>query len=125
MLRLLAVGVGGFIGAVARYLLSGLAHRLWSTAFPIGTLTVNVLGCLVIGVLTVLVEGDYLTSPTVRLLLMVGLLGALTTFSTFGYETVECMAEGQYGLAALNVAANVTLGLGAVVLGRAAVNLVV
>jgi CrcB protein len=124
MLELLAVGAGGFIGAVARYLLSGLAHTLWAVPFPIGTLTVNVLGCLLIGALTLLLGDAYLASPNVRQFLLVGLLGAMTTFSTLGYETIEFLTAGQYWLAALNVAANVTLGLGAVILGRAAAGLV-
>ncbi len=123
MVKLLTIGLGGFAGAVARYLLSGLAHRIWSTSFPVGTLAVNLLGCLLIGAAMALVGDGRLISPNMRLLLLVGLLGSFTTFSTFGYETTELLAENQYGWATLNVGASVVLGLAAVVMGRGAVRL--
>jgi len=123
MVKLLTIGLGGFAGAVARYLLSGLAYRVWPTSFPVGTLAVNVLGCLLIGAAMALVGDGRLISPNARLLLLVGLLGSFTTFATFGYETTELLAENQYGWATLNVGASVVLGLGSVVVGRGAVRL--
>jgi CrcB protein len=123
MLKLLVIGIGGFLGAIARYGISGLVHRHFSGSFPVGTLCVNVLGCLVIGALTALLERQLLT-PTQRLFLMVGLLGSLTTFSTFGYETLELMRDGNWSATLANVAANVALGLAAVWLGRSAALLV-
>ena len=118
MTKLLIVGLGGFIGAVARYGLSGLVHRLLNTSFPYGTLAVNVAGCLAMGGVVYLVEDRAMLSPEARLFVAVGILGALTTFSTFGYETFELLADRQWWLAGLSVAGNMVLGLGAVWLGR-------
>jgi len=114
VVKLLLVGIGGFFGAIARYGISGFFPR---EGFPTGTLVVNALGCLIMGNLMGLMMERQLFSPETRLLWMTGFLGALTTFSTFGAETVMLIREGSRLLALLNVAANVVLGLGAVVLG--------
>lgn len=119
MTHVLWVGLGGFVGAVLRYLLSLWAHRLHGGDFPAGTLLVNVLGCLAIGALAAWVEGGGVP-PETSLFLGVGLLGALTTFSTFGFETVELVLHGEPGMALLNVGLNVAVGLTAVVAGAAA-----
>ena len=116
-MKLLMAGLGGAAGSMARYLVTGLAHRLLDTRFPIGTLAVNAIGCLVIGVLMSLIEDRQLLAPETRVLLMVGLLGGFTTFSAFGYETIQMLRHGDLRFAALNIAANVALGLGAVVAG--------
>ncbi len=123
--NILVVGVGGFIGAVARYGLSGLAKRCSTTSFPVGTLVVNVLGCLAIGSLMWYIESREGLSPNIRLFVMVGLLGSLTTFSAFGCETIELMRAGDMRLAMISVLANVMLGLAAVVVGRSLPGLVV
>jgi CrcB protein len=120
MVELVLIGLGGFVGAIARYGLSGLVHRYWQT-FPAGTLVVNVLGCLVIGALISLVEERQLFAANTRLFLQIGLLGSFTTFSTLGYETFELMQSGDYWLAGINVGANVILGVGAVAVGMIAV----
>jgi CrcB protein len=121
MLKLLVIGLGGFVGAIARYVLSGLVHRQFNSSFPAGTLLVNVLGCLAMGGLMALVEDRQLLTPAARMFLMVGLLGSLTTFSTFGYETMELMRDGNWPGSFANVTANVALGMAAVWLGRASV----
>ena len=118
MNNILIVALGGAIGSVARYGLSGLVHRHLSGTFPYGTLAVNVLGCLAIGAVLRLTEDRLLLGPTSRLFLAVGILGGFTTFSSFGYETMKLMQNRQMGMALLNVAGNVLLGLGAVWLGR-------
>ena len=125
VIKLCVIGFGGFIGAIARYGLSGLAHRLTGSVFPVGTLLVNVLGCLVIGVLATLVADKPMLSPNTRLFLMIGLLGSFTTFSTFGYETVELLHDSSMGAAMLNVCLNVVLGVVAVFGGQALVRLVI
>lgn len=115
-----AVGVGGFLGSLARYGLSGLVHRhLPGATFPYGTLTVNLLGCLVIGLLTGASESRQVFRPEARAFLLIGLLGGFTTFSTFGYETFAMLREGASVRAAFNAGAHVILGLLLVWLGHA------
>lgn len=123
MLRFLVVGLGGFVGAVARYGISGLVHRYFKGAFPAGTFVVNIVGCVFIGALMALVEDRSLFSPQTRLLLIIGLLGSFTTFSTVAFETFEMLRGGNLGLAFSNVTANVVVGVGMVCLGRVAVKL--
>jgi CrcB protein len=120
MLRILLVGLGGFAGAIARYGLGGWVHRsTGSVAFPYGTLVVNVLGCLCIGAISGIAESRGVFGPETRVFLLIGLLGGFTTFSSFGYETLQLLRDGQsvYGL--VNVLANVLLGLAAVWFGWA------
>jgi len=118
--RFIWVGIGGFAGSVARYWLSALVQARFGTGFPFGTLAVNVLGCLAIGVLAGLGEGRMPLPPETRALLLVGLLGGFTTFSAFGNDTIDLARAQQLPLAVLNVAAQVALGLSAVWLGRIA-----
>ena len=124
MFKLFIIGCGGFIGAVARYGLSGWVHRNNMSDFPYGTLTVNVIGCLLIGALSYLVEDRILLNPHMRAFLLIGILGAFTTFSTFGYETVELMGDGRMAAALFNVLANVVIGLIAVWIGRTVLRVV-
>ncbi len=117
MTRLVVVGIGGFVGAVARYGLSGLVQRYFNGSFPAGTLAVNAVGCLAIGVLMCWVEQRQLFTPNTRLLVLTGFLGSLTTFSTFGYETFALLRDREMAVALLNVTGNVFLGIGAVAIG--------
>ncbi len=119
MNNLFIIGLGGFIGAVLRYTLSGLAQTLSrSMTFPYGTLAVNLIGCLLIGLLSQLVETRGLLGPEARMFSIVGLLGALTTFSAYGLETLMLLEDSLYWHAGLNILGNTTLGLVAVVAGR-------
>ena len=115
MKTLVAVGLGGFIGAIARYLISGWAQKLLGAPFPVGTLTVNVLGSFAIGFLALSFE--HLIAPQWKAFVITGFLGALTTFSTFSYETATLIMEGALFRATLNVALNLVLCLGATFLG--------
>ncbi len=117
----LAVGLGGGLGALARYLLGGWVQRWAGPAFPAGTLAVNLLGCLLVGAGMTWAEARLASSPAARLFLMAGFLGGFTTFSAFGYETLQLLREAAWGRAMLSAAANVVVGVGAVALGRAAV----
>lgn len=114
---LLYVGLGGFLGSIARYALSSLLQPSASGRFPVGTFTVNVLGCLVVGVLAGIAERYDLWSPSVRLFLFTGCLGGFTTFSAFGLETVALGRRGELAVAALYAGGSVALGLAAVWLG--------
>ena len=120
MLRVLLVGLGGGLGAMARYGVSVWAAQ-WpgAAAFPAGTLLVNVLGCFVIGVLGFAGETRGLLTPEARLLLVTGFLGGFTTFSTFGSETLGLARGGATAAALGYVGAHLALGLGAVWAGQA------
>lgn len=118
MRELLLVGLGGFVGSIGRYLIGGWAQRLMpSLLFPWGTLVVNVLGCLGIGLASGFLGARAWASAEVRLAVTVGLLGGFTTFSTFGAETLGLARSGEVGRAFVNVVAQVVLGLGAVWIG--------
>ncbi|HEY7612230.1 MAG TPA: fluoride efflux transporter CrcB [Gemmatimonadales bacterium] len=118
-MRLLLIGLGGAVGSVLRYLLSGVVQSGAGAAdFPIGTLAVNVLGCFVIGVLTELSESRGALDAEMRGLLVVGLLGGFTTFSTLANETLSAMRDRAMLVAAGNLVLSVVLGLLAVWLGR-------
>ena len=99
MQNLLAVGLGGFLGAIARYTMGGFVDARLNTRFPWGTLAVNVLGCLLIGLLLGLVSGrgQLSISESTRLFLVTGFLGSMTTFSTFGHETIELIQQDNAG----------------------------
>jgi len=123
--KLLVIGAGGFLGAVARYALAGIVQRRAGALFPAGTLVVNAVGCLLLGALFAVVESRPALGPQARAFLAVGILGSFTTFSTFGYETLELVRVGAPRLALGNVAANVVIGLAALWVGRVAVRALV
>lgn len=121
MREVLLVGGGGFIGAVLRYAVGGLVQAASrSSALPYGTLFVNVSGCLALGLLSQLADTRGIFTPEVRLLLFAGVLGAYTTFSTFGNDTLRLFNAGTPLLALANIGAQLGLGLGAVWLGHSA-----
>lgn len=103
------------MGSMLRYLVAGyVQHFSGSTDFPYGTLAVNVIGCLLIGVLTELASIRGALTPEIRALLVTGVLGGFTTFSTFGLETMNLLRDGQLTLALLNMGISLLTGLGAV-----------
>lgn len=105
------VAAGGAIGSVARYGLSGVVPRFVPTLFPLGTFVVNVLGCLVFGVIVSLANERFAVGPAGRAFFLVGLLGGFTTFSSFAFETFALLQDGQSVWASLNVLGQVVLGL--------------
>jgi len=112
-----SVAVGGAVGAVLRYAATGWMHTWTGLVFPIGTLTVNVVGSLLIGVVLELTTNRFLVPLETRLLLTTGFCGGLTTFSTFSYETLALLQEQQWLPAAGNMALNGVLCLAATALG--------
>lgn len=124
MLNVLLVGAGGFIGAASRYLLGGwILHHSVGAKFPWSTFAVNVLGCLVIGILSASAEKFHFIGPSARLFLITGLLGGFTTFSAFGFETFFLLRRGEWIVAALYASASVMVCVFAVWVGFRAVHL--
>ncbi len=120
MYKILAIGTGGFVGAILRYLIGGGVHRITGVSlFPVGTLAVNVMGCFCIGLGGGLMETRQMFTPHVRSFIFIGLLGSLTTFSTFGFETFMLAREGQTSWSILNITLSLVLGLAAVIGGNA------
>ena len=119
MYKLFLIGLGGFAGALLRYGVSGLVQN-WSNSvsFPYGTLAVNLLGCFLIGSLSYLAEAYGVFSVETRAFVFVGLLGAFTTYSTFGNESFNLLREGETFLSFANIGLHLILGLGAIWLGR-------
>lgn len=121
----LAVAAGSALGGVARFLLTQVVQGRWGTSFPVGTLTVNVLGCLALGFIVQLASETTEFSPTSKTFLTVGLCGGFTTFSTFASETVLAAEEGALRRAAVNVGLSITAGLVGIWLGAMAARLLV
>lgn len=112
----LLIAVGSGIGGVLRYLVSGLVARTLGEVFPLGTLAVNVLGSFVIGLFVALTgpDGRLLIDPRLRQAFTLGVCGGFTTFSSFSMQTLALLQDGEWELAALNVAASLVLCLLAV-----------
>lgn len=117
METLIMIAIGGGIGSVTRYLTSVWAAGKFGADFPYGTLIVNVVGCYLIGLFMVIATERFILPPHVRLLVASGFLGGLTTFSSFGYETLKLMQDGALFPAIQNIAANLFIGLSATWLG--------
>lgn len=106
MKEILGIGIGGFFGSIARYLLSGWISRYTTLSFPFGTLAVNMVGSFILGLIMALSLRTLLVSDTLRIVVGVGFLGALTTFSTFSYETMRLIGERSWYLAVWNIGLN-------------------
>lgn len=121
ILDYVAVGIGGFLGAILRYIARAWVQRIGSgeSGFPLGTLAVNLMGCLIMGALGGLAESREIFSQQVRLCLFMGFLGSFTTFSTFSYETLTLLKAGHFIEACASVLLHVIVGLAAVWAGYA------
>jgi CrcB protein len=115
----LIIAVGGALGSVARYGAQTCVYKIYPFTFPLGTLLVNVSGCLLIGILYALIEKGNLLTPEWRLFLTTGFCGGFTTFSTFAYENANLIRRDDFAYLALYVAGSVILGVAAVFLGAA------
>jgi len=109
--QLLLIAFGGALGSVCRYGLSTMIQRLSSPFFPYGTFVVNVLGCLVFGIIIGAARQRFVLGPSERAFLLIGVLGGFTTFSTFSYETFALLQGGEFVRAFINVAGQVVCGL--------------
>lgn len=113
--ELVVVGLGGFLGSVARYKLGGLVlHHTVNSRYPYGTFAVNILGCLLIGLIAGFIERYHVFGAEMRLLLLTGILGGFTTFSAFGLDTVFLIRRGDFLAASIYVVTTVFCGVLAV-----------
>lgn len=118
MINYLIIGIGGFIGAIARYAIGVWIGQKWGRSFPLGTFVINVSGSFFIGLLMSLFTEKFMVNPQWRLFLAVGFLGAYTTFSTFEYETGSLLTDGEWITALMNVVFSVVAGFVALKLGE-------
>ena len=114
---LLLIGLGGGIGSMLRYLTSVVLQKYYATVFPLATLVVNILGCLLIGIIMGLLEKNQVTDSSMKWFLVTGFCGGFTTFSAFGYENIRLLQNGNILLALVYISASIILGLGSVWLG--------
>ena len=114
MLQIMIIGLGGFFGAIFRYLISGWTYQLFGTRLPYGTLAVNIIGSFILGLFLTLVNERIVVSDALRGFIAIGLLGALTTFSTFSYETMALLQDSLFIKAGFNIFLNVICTLIAV-----------
>lgn len=117
LVQYLAIGAAGSLGAMTRYLIASVCGRLFGTAFPIGTLVINVTGSLLLGWFLTIIRDQVNVSDTFRLAVAVGFVGAYTTFSTFAYESNALWEDGAGLKAASNIFGSLFLGLIAVRIG--------
>lgn len=117
MINMFAIALGAAVGANMRFFLSQWAAQQWGTVFPAGTLLINLLGSLLIGVLATLFADRIAVSEATRLLLVTGLLGGFTTFSTFSLDIVQLLAGEEWPKALVYIVASVGGGLVAALLG--------
>ena len=109
-MNILIIGIGGFLGAIARYIVALWIGQRWGRTFPLGTFMINITGSFLIGLLMSLFTERFMVNPQWRLLFVVGFLGAYTTFSTFEYETGALLRDGEWLIAMLNVVLSVIVG---------------
>ncbi|MCD4742390.1 MAG: fluoride efflux transporter CrcB [Desulfobacteraceae bacterium] len=118
MKSIFLIGIGGFIGSIMRYIIYIWSQSLFKElSFPLGTLIVNITGCLLLGLLNGWAENYQFFTLQIRLFLFVGLLGSFTTFSTFAYQTIEMIQNGHPYQALLNITIQVIVGLLAAFIG--------
>ena len=118
MQNIFVVGLGGFIGASLRYVITKYANNVFGGQFAYGTLIVNVIGGILIGFILELTTFTDCISPNMKLFLTTGIMGGLTTFSTFSHETITFFSNGSYFLASINIVLNLILSLLGVIGGK-------
>ena len=111
MQKTILIALAGLVGTLLRYWLSGYVARQYGETFPWGTMAVNLIGCFAAGALFYATEERFLINPTLRTVIMIGLLGGFTTFSSYGLQTFTLLRDGEFVLATLNVVTSNVLGL--------------
>jgi CrcB protein len=111
MQKVFLIGLAGLVGTLGRYALSGIIARRFGETFPTGTLVVNIAGCFLAGFLFYLMQERFLVNETMRTVVMIGLLGGFTTFSSFGLQTFTLLKDGEIWFAAMNLVGSNLLGL--------------
>lgn len=111
MQKLLLIALAGGLGSLSRYTLTGIVQRFFGTSFPAGTFIVNVLGCFLFGLVWGFLEDRLSISPTARIIILTGFMGAFTTFSTFIFESVNLISAAQWAYTLLNIAGQIVIGI--------------
>ena len=111
MQKIILIGLAGLAGTLLRYWLSGYVARQYGETFPWGTIVINLIGCLVTGAVFYVTEERFMVNPTVRAVILIGLLGGFTTFSAYGLQTFVLLRDGEYVLATLNIITSNVLGM--------------
>lgn len=117
--RLVLLAVAGAMGTLCRYWLGDIVQRLCGPAFPWGTLTINVIGCLLFGFVWSLANERMLISPQARIVILTGFMGAFTTFSTYAFESAQMLKDTEWQRALANIALENVVGIAAVFVGFA------
>jgi CrcB protein len=120
MQNIFFVFIGGGLGSILRYLLSGAIYRWTNSVFPLGTIAVNTIGCFLIGLMMAGMGGRFIVSPSLRIFLTIGLLGGFTTFSTFSYETIALLKDGEILFSTINIIGSFVVCLAATYAGTLA-----
>lgn len=111
MQKTIFIALAGLVGTLLRYWVSGVVARRFGETFPWGTMTVNLIGCFVTGAVFYLSEERFLINPTARTVILIGLLGGFTTFSSYGLQTFTLLRDGEFGLATVNLVVSNVCGL--------------
>ena len=117
--KLLLLALAGALGTLSRYWISGVIQRLTATEFPLGTVAVNVIGCLLFGLLWSFMETRLSISGQTRIVIFVGFFGAFTTFSSFAFETSQLLDESQWLWASVNILLQNSIGIAGIIAGLA------
>jgi len=121
---LLFIGIGSFIGGICRYLLQQFVQQHFPSSIPLGTLSVNIIGCFIIGAVYELSTNSHFISPELRLFLATGICGGFTTFSSFSYENVSMILDGEWYYPLLYILISIVIGFGAVHAGIVFIKLI-
>lgn len=111
MKSILLVGIGGAIGSIFRYLISVSTNKIWNNSFPLGTFVINIIGCLIIGIIVSLAQKQNIIDNNLKLLLITGFCGGFTTFSTFSLENIQLLNSGNIIAFILNILLSVSVGI--------------